>query len=71
MLLLAAVSYVPTFAFGSSLLLGGGGFVLSRPLLLQGVDVGVALSAMQDDIAALKLKNAQLQDELAQKQTGS
>jgi len=70
-LLLLAVSCLPTPALGSSLLLGGGGFVLSRPLLLQGVDVGavlssvqVALQTAQEDIAEQKLRNAQLQGDL-------
>jgi len=91
-LFLAAMPNLSTPACGSSLLLGGGGFVLSRPLLLQGVDVGAALSDMQealstvqdtllttqqvlqttqaalqtaqDDIAELKLENAQLQGNL-------
>jgi len=63
-LLLAAVSYAPTVALGSSLLMGGAGFVMERPLLLQGVDVGAVLSTVQaalqtaqEDIAELKLKN--------------
>jgi len=78
MLLFAAVASPVTPALGSSLLLGGSGFVLERPLLLQGVDVGAtlstvqqALSAMQaalqtaqEDIADLKLKNIQLQSDL-------
>jgi len=63
-LLLAALSCFPTPALGSSLLLGGGGFVLSRPLLLEGVNVGAVLSAMQEDIAELKRRNTQLQTDL-------
>jgi len=77
-LLLATAFWTPTPASASSLLVGGSGFVLERPLLLQGVDVGKALSTMeqalstvhqalqtaQDDIADLKLKNTQLQVEL-------
>jgi len=70
-LLLAALSCTPTPACGSSLLLGGGSFVLERPLLLEGVNVDAALSSMQAalqtaqaDIAALKLRNTQLQSEL-------
>jgi len=64
LLLLCAAFCLPSPALGSSLLLGSGGFVLSRPLLLQGADVGAVLSALQADVAELKLKNAQLQGDL-------
>jgi len=64
-LVLCAALCLPAPASGSSLLLGSSGFVLSRPLLLQGADVGAVLSALQADVAELKLQNAQLQGDLA------
>jgi len=68
--LLLALRAAPRAA-ASSLFLGESGFVLDRPLMLGGVDVGATLSAMhstlqtaQADIAELKLRNAQLQSNL-------
>jgi len=54
LLLLCAASYLATPALGSPLLVGGGGFVLERPLLLQGQDVGAALSSMQQALSTVQ-----------------